>query len=161
MRYPLLLLVTFLPLATVQADIYKCVGEGGHVTYSNVLAKRCSRVVRTGPAEASSGEAASASPDSSANPVAPGRPPAATNAKSGTPGFPKVDPATQRVRDDDRRRILDNEMAAEQRSLDEARKALAGQESTRPANEVQGLKDKVALHERNVEALRKEIANLR
>ena len=63
-----------------------------------------------------------------------------------------------------------NELAAEEASLLEARKNLEEQESIRLGDErnyqkkldrVQPFKDKVALHERNIEALRKEIGNLR
>lgn len=161
MRYLIFLLTGLLPATLVQADIYKCVGEGGHVTLSNVQARKCSRLV---PSPAGSADAAAAG--SAASAAAPagrpaGRPPATSGAKPGTAGFPRVDAPTQRARDDERRRILDGELASEQRSLDEARQALAQGESSRPANEVQGFKDKVALHERNLEALRKEIGNLR
>ena len=70
----------------------------------------------------------------------------------------------------DRRRILDQELSSEQRSLEAARRELEEQESTRngadrssarAAERVQPYRDKVQLHERNVEALRREISNLR
>ncbi|MCC6658486.1 MAG: DUF4124 domain-containing protein, partial [Rhodocyclaceae bacterium] len=75
-----------------------------------------------------------------------------------------------KARDNDRRKILDQELATEQKMLDEARKALAEQEAVRTGDErnyqrvldrLQPYKDKVALHERNIEALKKEIGNLR
>jgi chromosome segregation ATPase len=81
-----------------------------------------------------------------------------------------VDPATQRRRDDSRRKILEDELASEERSLAEARKALSEGEATRLGSErnyqryldrIQGLKDRVAQHERNVNALKQELANLR
>jgi hypothetical protein len=162
MRYLIPLLAGLLPTTLVQADIYKCVGEGGHVTLSNVQARKCSRLVPSPAASADAAAAGSATPGAApASPPA-GRQPTTSGAKAAsTPGFPRVDASTQRVRDDERRRILDGELASERRSLEEARQALAQGESSRPANEVQGLKDKVALHERNLEALRKEIGNLR
>ena len=85
-------------------------------------------------------------------------------------GFPKVDGDTQKARDNDRRKILEQELATEQKSLDQAKKELAEQEAIRTGDErnyqrvlerLQPHKDKVALHERNIEALKKEIGNLR
>jgi len=85
-------------------------------------------------------------------------------------GFPKVDDATQKARDNDRRRILEQELTTEQRNLDHAKKDLADQEAIRTGDErnyqrvlerLQPFKDKVALHERNIEALKKEIGNLK
>jgi hypothetical protein len=87
-----------------------------------------------------------------------------------------VDDQTQKSRDTDRRRILESELAAEQANADQAKKELAEQEATVLPNErmqggaisggkvqerLQPYKDKVALHQRNVEAIRKEISNLR
>lgn len=118
--------------ASASADMYKCLDASGHATYSNVQAKGCTRIVRSLP------PAPAGAP---VRQVVPG-------VKPGTPAdFPRVDPATQRARDDGRRRILDTELAHEQRALDEARRLGAG--------------DRIALHERNIEALRKEIGNLR
>ena len=92
---------------------------------------------------------------------------------AGTPspaGFPKVDGDTQKARDNDRRKILEQELATEQKNLDQAKKELAEQEAVRTGDErnyqrvierLQPFKDKVALHERNIEALKKEIGNLK
>lgn len=86
------------------------------------------------------------------------------------PGLPNVDPATQRRRDDSRRKILEDELAAEERALVEARKALSEGEAVRLGSErnfqryldrIQGLKDRVTQHERNVSALKQELSNLR
>jgi hypothetical protein len=83
--------------------------------------------------------------------------------------FPRVDDDTQKKRDAERRKILEEELASEQQQLDEARKQLAEQESVRTGGErnyqrflerVQPYRDAVANHERNVEALTREIANL-
>lgn len=40
------------------------------------------------------------------------------------PAFPRISPDTQKARDNDRRRILEQELAAEQKSLEEARRDL-------------------------------------
>lgn len=141
-------------------DIFKCADVDGRVLYSNVPTKNCRKIVL--------------------EPINVAPPPKAAPPKSAatpTPAnFPKVDDKTQKSRDGDRRRILGNELAAEQKNVEQARKELAAQEEmVLPGERVQGgaingakvqerlqpLKDKVALHERNIEAIRKEIANLR
>ncbi len=85
-------------------------------------------------------------------------------------GFPKVDGQTQKKRDDERRRILEKELADEQQRLEAARQKLAEQEAIRTGDErnyqryldrVQPFRDGVANHERNIEAIGREIANLR
>jgi hypothetical protein len=83
-------------------------------------------------------------------------------------GFPKVDAATQKGRDDVRRKVLSEELATEQKLLDDARVAYANgapaqlpEEQHMPqkyAERVVRLKQAVALHEKNIEALQKELA---
>lgn len=83
-------------------------------------------------------------------------------------GFPKVDAATQKGRDDVRRKVLTDELAAEQKLLDEARAAYANgapppspEEKSAPqryAERVVRLRQAVSLHEKNIEALEKELA---
>ena len=84
--------------------------------------------------------------------------------------FPKVDGETQKKRDDERRRILEAELANEQQQLEAARQKLAEQEAVRTGDErnyqrfldrVQPFRDAVANHERNIEAIRREISNLK
>jgi Domain of unknown function (DUF4124) len=134
---------------SVQADIFKCTDNEGHITYSNIATKNCKTLTLD------------------RLPTAP-----ATKASTKAPSpasFPKVDEATQKTRDTDRRRILESELATEQKSLEEAKKELAEQEAIRTGDErnyqkvldrVQPFKDRVALHERNIVALKKEISNL-
>ena len=83
-------------------------------------------------------------------------------------GFPKVDAATQKGRDDIRRKVLSEELATEQKLLDDARAAYANgapaglpEEQHMPqiyAARVAKLKQAVSLHEKNIEALQKELA---
>ncbi len=84
--------------------------------------------------------------------------------------FPKVDADTQKQRDADRRRILEQELANEQKLLDQAQKDLAEQESTRLGSEknyqrvldrLDPYQKKVQLHENNIANLKKELSNLR
>lgn len=149
--------VALLLCSGAHADIYKCVDETGHVTYSNVTQKGCQKLEL---------EPLSTVPSAPPKPAAAAKP-----AQSGSPaGFPKVDSDVQRKRDADRRKILEDELVAEERQLEEAKKALAEQEAVRLGDErnyqkfldrVQPFRDKVALHQRNVEALRRELANAR
>ena len=85
--------------------------------------------------------------------------------------FPRVDAATQKSRDEMRRKVLDDELASEEKLLGDARDAY-GNGAPQPLPEEQAdaekyrqriarLRQAVQLHERNVEALRKEIAAVR
>lgn len=155
------------------ADMYKCVDESGHVTYSNASGKGCRRVVIE-PAVS-----APASPSSRREGVT-------------TSSFPRVDDGTQRARDDMRRRILETELEAETRALSEARAALAEQDAVIDPSErnatqrcvpaadggmsctavpgginnakreerMKPYRDQVATHERNIEALNRELSRL-
>lgn len=83
-------------------------------------------------------------------------------------GFPKVDPATQKGRDDIRRKVLGEELDTEEKLLTEARTAYAdGAPPPLPderANvekyreRIARLRQSVTVHEKNVEALKKELA---
>ncbi|MBK8115129.1 MAG: DUF4124 domain-containing protein [Candidatus Accumulibacter sp.] len=138
-------------------DIYKCADGDGRITYSNVPTKSCRKLVLD-----------------PVNLAPAAKPPAARVATP--PGFPKVDDQTQKSRDGDRRRILEGELAAEQKNAEQAKKDLAEQEGiVLPSERMQGgaisggkvqeriqqYRDKVALHQRNIEAIQKEIGNLR
>lgn len=138
----------------VRAEIYKCVDEQGRVTYSN------SRLSPKGCSVLSSDQPVSSIPAS--------RPTPRPAVDSGS--FPKVSAEAQRGRDGERRKILEQELLGEEKSLEEARKALAEQESVRYGDErnyqkvldrLQPYKDKLELHQRNVEALKKEIAGIK
>jgi hypothetical protein len=138
---------------TVQADtLYKCQDDGGHTTYTNqkTNARNCTILSQDKPVSTFS----------------------APKARASTPtpeGFPKVSSEAQKNRDSDRRRILDEELATERRSLDDAKRALAEQENIREGGEknyqrvldrLKPYQDNVQLHERNIDALQREIGNL-
>lgn len=143
----------------VHGAVYKCVAPDGSVTYTNdpSSARGCQTLsgdqpVSTVPAPA---------------PVNRPQPPA----RAATPNdFPRVAPEAQRARDDVRREVLEKELAAEERALADAKAALVEQEEVRYGNErnyqkvldrLQPFKDKVELHQRNVDALKKELAALK
>jgi Domain of unknown function (DUF4124) len=143
----LLLLSTALALP-VSADIYKFVDEYGHVTYSNQPAKGGKKL------------------DLPSLPTVP-----AVKGQVATPAnFPKVDNKTQRERDDVRRKILEEELTQEAKALADAQQALGDGEAVRLGDErnyqkyldrVQGLKDSVEQHEKNVNAIKQELSALR
>jgi hypothetical protein len=81
-----------------------------------------------------------------------------------------VDGETQRTRDDERRRILESELAAEEEKLNAAKQALAEQESIRQGDErnyarvlerLKPYQEAVEQHEKNIASIRQELANLR
>ena len=126
--------------------LYKCTDESGVVLYTNqkTTKKTCIILSQQAPAAAPGNNAAKARP-----------------AATPTPGdFPRVSGSEQKARDSDRHAILDKELANELQNVEKAKKALfdAGNQ---PADKLQPLRDTVALHERNVGSLKKEIGNLR
>ena len=83
--------------------------------------------------------------------------------------FPKEDSQTRADARSRQREILEGELAQEEKALGQARKELEEQESVRYGDErnyarvlerLQKYKDAVSLHEKNVDALRQELANL-
>ena len=99
------------------------------------------------------------------------RRPAGTAGTPTPPGFPRVNPETQRGRDDVRRKVLGEELATEEKLLAEARTAYAdGAPVPLPEEKADAekyrvrigkLRQTVNLHEKNVEALKKEIATVK
>jgi hypothetical protein len=130
----------------VEGSTYKCYTQSGAFSYFNV-------------------------PSGEPRPheTAPKRPPSTASSAPPPSGFPRVDAATQRSRDDLRRKVLGDELATEERLLAEAKTAY-GNGAPQPLPEEKGdtekyrqriarLRQAVDLHERNVEALRKELGN--
>jgi len=152
-RYLTAVLMSFAALPAA-AEIYKCTDADGRITYSNVQTKGCLRLNL---------EPISTVPAIKAPP------------KPSPSGFPRVDENAQKARDSDRRKILEQEQEAEQKALEDAKKKLAEGEIARPEERVVGgainqakvqertqpLRDEVQLRERNLEAIRKELQNLR
>ena len=84
--------------------------------------------------------------------------------------FPKVDSVLQKSRDNDRRQILQDEMRTEEKKLADLKKEYNSGEPERRGDErnyakyqerVATLKDDVGRAEKNVDALKREIGNLR
>ncbi len=129
------------------AEIYKYVDESGRVTYTNIP-KRGSKKLDLDPVSA-----------------------AKTRSNSGPATFPRVDVQTQKKRDETRKSILQEELAAEEKLLADAQAALKDGEVRRVGDEgrnlqkyierVARLKENVSLHEKNISALKKELGELR
>ena len=148
-------LLLFILAGPARADIWECMDESGNKRFTNIKAeaKGCKLLVVA-----------------PLNTVAPPKAsqPKGASAPAKTPeSFPKVDTETQKQRDSDRRRILDQELANEQKLLDQAKKELADQESQRLGSErnyqrvlerLEPYKKKVKLHEDNIANLRRELA---
>jgi hypothetical protein len=93
-------------------------------------------------------------------------------AKAPSPaGFPRVDPGTQKGRDDMRRKVLADELATEEKLLAESRSAYADgapvplpeerADAEKYRTRLARLRQSVSIHEKNVEALRKELAAIK
>ena len=179
------------PLALAQTTIYKHVDESGRVTYSNRPMKGAI-VLDLEPLSTIPG--AVGSPEKSAA-RAPERLPVKPAVAVVTPRIlpttvASIDRDTQRGRDDVRRRILEDELAQEEKTLVEARKSLlqeqqnptliaavrVAQQATEPtpaeqaqmranidraSGRIRGLQATVVEHEKNIEALKKELGVLK
>ncbi len=134
----------------VQADIYKYIDRDGHVTYSSTPIKGAKKLNLE---------------------------PLPTMAPFSGNDELRVHQATQKKRDEERRRILEDELATERKLLVEARQKLQDAENTphvyrTPDGKImrnvvayeEGVKNaqsEVTLHEKNVEALQTELSRLK
>ena len=160
----ILLSLALVHAAGAHAVLCKYVDDNGHVTYSDSAVK--------GAKQSSCFEAPPPPQSAPAPSGRAGAPPPGPGVAAPAPpgGLPNVDPSTQKRRDDSRRKILEEELAVEEKALAQARKDLQEGESVRTGDErnyqryldrVQGLKSRVAQHERNVASLKQELSNLR
>lgn len=166
-----ILSVAFLLPQFAVAEIYKHVDADGRITYSNVKIKGAKKLALE-PADTNFGTGANNESGSAK------RSPATRTA---TPeGFPKVDAGTQNQRDSKRKDILQSELDAERKALEEAKKAYAEGESKPEVyqkknadgtsktfrnvpkfeEKMKGLQAEVDAHQRNIELLEKEINNI-
>jgi hypothetical protein len=142
------------PALAQSSDVWVCEDPNtNHKTYHNnpQSAKGCKKL------------------DTERNPVStvPATKPKTTAAVSASPGsFPKVDSGTQRERDTDRKRILQEELATESKRCDDLKKAYNGGEPERQGDErnfakyqerVQRMKEDIDRCDANIKALRREV----
>jgi len=151
--------------ARADSAVYKCVDKSGRVEFTDINNPGC-KVLDL--------------PGYVATPAPAPRPAPAVTMRQGTgrpapasanpAGFPRVDSATQRARDDDRRTILEDELRAEERKLADLKRDFNNGEPERQGNEknyakyqerVAQMRDDIGRSEKNVEALKRELANIR
>ncbi len=142
--------------AGAYADIYKRVDDDGHVTYSSVPIKGAKKL--------------------HLEPLPTMAPPAKPRNGEASSDF-RVNSETQNRRDNTRRKILEDELATEEKALEDARaKQKEGQsfpEMFKDANgqpspdvskfqeKANSLQEDVSSHEKNIEALKTELSHLK
>lgn len=157
MKLRYLFAVLFVCPLLAQAEIYKAVDADGHVTYSSTPIKGGKKIIL--------------------EPLSTMVPPGKARSAASPEGFPKVDGATQKGRDDTRRRILQDELGTEEKLLNEARQALKeGEEKpevykgqggktyrnvAKYEEKIKSLNAQVDLHQKNIEALKTELFKLK
>lgn len=157
MRIQTLLFCVLLVPSVAAAEIYKYVDENGQVTFTDVYKRGSKRIdLPPAPTSISIGSGARLQKRASYNPS--------------PSNFPRIDAATQQKRDDIRRQVLQDEVAAERRNADDARRQLALGERLQPgekvsdstyANRVKRLRATISEHDQNISAIQREISNLK
>ena len=138
----------------VQAEIYKAVDADGHVTYSSTPIKGGKKIIL--------------------EPLPTMMPPGKARSPE---NFPKVDGETQKNRDDTRFLILQNELTAEEKLLEEAKQKLIEAEANpevfrgkdgktfrnvdKYEQKTKPLAEDVELHQKNVDAIKTELSKLK
>jgi hypothetical protein len=145
------------------SDIFLCVDDQGNKSYQNVgNGKGCKRV-DVGPVLSMPATRLPAGRSAM-------QPAVEERASVSPASFPRVDRDTQRTRDSDRRRILEDELKAEEDRLARLRAEYNNGEPERRGDErnfalyrerIQRLREDIARVETNVGALRREIALLK
>lgn len=143
--------------AQSESDVYLCVDEHGKREYKNTGAmKGCRKVDLPGLTTIVSPVRRAA--------------PAPAKGASAPADFPKVDGGAQKARDSDRRQILLDEMKSEEQKLANLKKDYNNGEPERQGDErnyakyqdrVALMKQDIARTEKNVEALKREVGNLK
>ncbi len=155
----ILLFVAAIGHAHAQNEVFLCVDENGTKEYKNTGAtKGCKKV--------------DLPPLTIPAPVKRSAPVQTAAAKpSAVPAdFPKIDGTTQKARDNDRKQILLDEMKREEQKLADLKKEYNNGEPERQGNErnyakyqerVGAMKDDIGRSEKNIEALKRELGNLK
>ncbi|MEN9558862.1 MAG: hypothetical protein RLZZ502_73 [Pseudomonadota bacterium] len=159
------ILVLFFCTLAARAEIYKYTNPDGSIEYTNVPRGKDRPVVLR---EAVSSLGAKPSGDKPSGAVA--LPAALSTSKPNTLAS-KVDPFTQRGRDDIRKRVLANELQSEEKALLDAQTIYAAGKPAPQADETAGgakyidrvarLRQSVDTHEKNIAAIKQELANLK
>jgi len=162
----LLLGLPGLHIAARAQAVYKCVDASGVTLYTDIQRSNCKVL------DVPSGGATAPIAGPARRAIAPARVAGAAGAiaPAAPADFPKVNTFQQRARDDDRREILNDELRSEAGKLAELRREFNGGEPERLGNErnyakyqerVAQLKDSIGRTEKNVDALKREIGNIK
>jgi hypothetical protein len=153
-----LIVAAFSPVDDARADICKYTDADGAVHYSNLPPEKGWRKVGCTSSDGTSTIPRSGNGTATRNVPTPA-------------GFPRVDPDTQKGRDDVRRKVLADELAAEEKLLAETRLQYAdGAPVPLPEEKADAekyrlriarLRQTVNVHEKNIEALKKELAAIK
>jgi hypothetical protein len=145
--------------AHAQSEVYLCVDQNGVKEYKNTGDTKGCKKVSLPPLTVTSSSKPTGTVATSS------KPPAAT-----PPDFPKVDNGTQKARDNDRRQILQDELRNEQQRLADLKKDYNDGAPERQGNErnyakyqerVASMKEDVSRSEKNIDALNRELSNLK
>ncbi|MDF0604126.1 DUF4124 domain-containing protein [Neisseriaceae bacterium TC5R-5] len=133
------------------ATVYRYVDKEGNVTFTNIPI-RGAQAIQLSPLPS-----VPSPPNNRSN-----------NTVKPSSSYPAVDPATQKQRDGGRRKILEQELANEEKALAAAQQALTEGKAVRYGNEtrnhqrfldrIQKLQDEVTDRQKNVDALRRELS---
>ena len=138
--------------AHAQDSMYKCVDEHGNTTFTNTGSTKGCTKLNVDPV------------------VIPKLVTPAGKSQTATPsGFPRVDPSTQRARDNDRRRILEDELRDKEAQLADLKREYNNGEPERQGNERNyqryldrrdRLKEDIARAESDIASIRSEIGKV-
>lgn len=172
----------------VQAQIFRCEAENGVPLFQNTPTGRNCKALdlspltsipapklpaQAAPRNGGSGNAGPASGGASGTPsgsVSAGPGATGQGGNAATAGVPRIEPATQRARDSDRRRIIEDELKREESKLGELKRDFNAGEPERRGDErnyqkyldrVEQMKTDIARSEGNVASLRRELGALR
>jgi|SRR5665213_2607864 len=137
----------FAGLAHAEGDIWQCTDDSGITLYKNTGTGKGCKKVEVDPVVIPKLVQPSRTPDS----------------------FPKVDSVTQKARDSDRKRILEDELHTQEAKLAELKKAYNNGEPDRQGNErnyqryldrVQQMKTDIARSESDIDSIKDELSKL-
>lgn len=137
----LLVIFSLSPTTVGGTEIYKHVSKDGHITFTNRPIRGAKKFLSTSPSSQSHSKISETQRN-----------------------FPRVSTNTQKKRDLKRRKILQQELSTEEKFLTHIHENLSQINKNHKKNNIddniKSLQDKLLLHERNIMALKKELANL-
>lgn len=155
--------------ASAHAQIYRCTDANGRPLYTDTKVGKC-QLIDTGYSAPPAASAPIPAPRSAGGGGASSGPTPGAAPSAAQSNFPRVDNVLQRARDDERREILGDELRLEERKLTDLKRVFNNGEPERQGNErnyakyqerVASMRDEINRSERNIEALRREIGNIR